>query len=262
MDVGEDLPGDPGCRERFLPASGGFPPGAVGEEVLVSSTTKICPSRFSWEYSPSVHLLPVLAVKPASAQGSACLSARLILRKLAVLLFLAPVWLSGCLKAVTVDGDYLRGPVSFARPEGWRVLRNYRWLGGSHVILDSREMNASLAVELLPAGKKADDLPMGLLAEIIVGNLGRSHGVETLVSAEYNVVLADRLAIAMVGTRRHGPRLCDFTALVARTSDKLLLLHLFSPPGTIQTFAPVMETVMNTLTLPGEPVPPTNMELP
>ncbi|MBN1335039.1 MAG: hypothetical protein JXB39_03665 [Deltaproteobacteria bacterium] len=162
---------------------------------------------------------------------------------------------TGCGPAVHRDGDRLEGIVAFEVEPGWRVVRNTRWLEGAHLILDGPEAGTSLAVDLVHVGRKGQDLPLDLVAEGIVGNLGRSQGVETFARTHQEVDLAGRPAVALTGFRRHGPRSVDFSALVARDDRHLVIVFLQAPPGRLGTGVAAMERLLSTFDLPGRPVP-------
>jgi hypothetical protein len=98
------------------------------------------------------------------------------------------------------------------------------------------------------------------VAEGLVGNLGRSQGVETLATSSQEVDLGGRRAVALTGRRRHGPREVDFSALVARDDRHVVVVFLQAPPGRLATGTGAMERLLDTFDLPGRPVPPAVLE--
>ncbi len=176
-----------------------------------------------------------------------------------ILLVLTLALPPGCGPAVHHTGGRLEGMVAFDVDPGWTLVRNARWLDGAHVVLEGPEQGTSLAVDLVRVGRRGRDLPLDLVAEGVVGNLGRRQGVETLATTSQEVDLGGRRAVALTGLRRHGPRALDFSALVARDRGHLVLVFLQAPPGRLGAASGAMERLLTTFDLPGRPIPPATL---
>lgn len=168
--------------------------------------------------------------------------------------------LPGCPKAVHRVDDQLLGRVSFEVEPGWEITRNYRWLGTHHVQLTPSPPSSVLTVDLVRVGAGGEDLPLDLVAEGVVGQLGRKVGMQTLATHEHEIVLDGRRAIALTGTRTHGPHQMEFTAWVARTPRHLLIVLLQTPPGQLQYQTRLLQRLLESLELPLEPPPPDTLD--
>ncbi|MFH1468474.1 MAG: hypothetical protein ABIO70_29055 [Pseudomonadota bacterium] len=176
------------------------------------------------------------------------------------LLALAAVVLAGCPKAVTRVGDQLSGRVCFTVEPGWELTQNYRWFGTEHIALAPDPPSRSLTVDLRKTRGEGEDLPLDLVAEGVVGEFGRAMGVVTEATAEHEIALAGYRAVALTGTRRHGPRQMEFTAWVARPPGRLLVVQLHTPPGQLHAEVLLLQRVLESLRLPLEPPPPDTLE--
>ena len=178
----------------------------------------------------------------------------------AFVLMFALLILSGCPKAVERVDNQLQGRVSFEVEPDWQITRNYRWLGSHHVQLSPTPPSSVLTVDLMRTGREGAHLPLDLVAEGVVGELGRSMGMRTVATNEHEITVAGRRAIALTGTRHHGPHAVDFTAWVARTPDHLLIVQLQTPPGQLQDHSRLLQRLLESLDLPAEPPPPDTLE--
>jgi len=175
----------------------------------------------------------------------------------------AALWLllcQACLPAVRRVDDQLLGDISCQLEPGWELRRNYRWLGSRHVLLVTDPPSATLSLELLRLNRRHAELPLDLLAEGALGNIGRRVGIETHAGSSHEVLLAGRRAIALTGRRRHGPVAVDFTAWIARTDRQLLIMVLHVPPGQLPRHARLLERLLYTLELPRAPTPPDTLD--
>ncbi len=177
----------------------------------------------------------------------------------ALLLVLAAV-MSGCPKAVQRVDDRLLGRVSFEVEPGWELTRNYRWMGSHHLQLSPQPPSSVLTVDLMRAGPGGEDIPLDLLAEAVVGQLGRKVGMRTLATHKHEITVAGRRTIALTGTRHHGPQQVDFTAWVTRTPQHLLIVLLQTPPGELQHHTRLLQRVLESLELPLDPPPPDTLD--
>jgi hypothetical protein len=179
----------------------------------------------------------------------------------ALLASMGAALLSGCIPAVYSDGVSTTGPrLAFELPEGWSIRENLRWFGSQHVALAHPSGRAVLSIDLVRGGRHVGDLPLDLLAETFVGDRGRTLGIETAGLRRDEVLLAGRRAIALTGTRHHGPQVVDFTSIVARTDRELLVVFLHAPRGEIGAYVGALERIMDTLSLPADPAPPDRIE--
>ncbi len=167
---------------------------------------------------------------------------------------------SGCLRAVQLDDGVLKGRMQFTPPPGWEISRNYRYLGSHNVILISPTRHATVSVQMLPLEERARDVPLDLLGETLIGNAGRSLGIETTLTSKYEVVLADRRAYAFTGWRKHGPNETDVTAIVTRSDRHTVLVILTAPRQNIGEYADIVELVMESLIISDEPAPPARLD--
>jgi hypothetical protein len=165
-------------------------------------------------------------------------------------------WLCACPKAVTRVDDQLLGRVCFDVEPGWEITRNYRWLGSHHVQLSPAHPTSVLTVDLMRTGRGGEQLPLDLVAEGVVGELGRKLGMRTVATHKHEIVLDGRPAIALTGTRHHGPQQVEFTAWVTRTPGHLLIVLLQTPPGQLQAHSRLLQRLLESLELPSEPPPP------
>ncbi len=172
-----------------------------------------------------------------------------------LLLFLA-LLTTGCPAAVHRTGDDMHGRFSFQVEPGWELHRNHRFLGSHHVTLLPDPPRSVLSVDLLRVGDDGRDLPLDLVAEGAVGNLGRRLGMRTTATHEHEILLAGRRAIALTGLRQHGPQQAEFTAWVTRTERHLLIVMLQTPPGELQQQVRLLERLLETFELPEDPPPP------
>jgi len=168
--------------------------------------------------------------------------------------------LVGCPRAVTRTGDLLTGRVCFAVDPDWQVTKNYRWFGTHHVQLSPTPPTSVLTVDLLRTGRQGEHLPLDLVAEGVIGQQGRRLGLTTLATAEHEIVLAGYRAIALSGTRHHGPREVEFTAWVARPPGRLLVVMLQTPPRGLQAEVLLLQRVIESFRLPLEPPPPDTLD--
>ena len=168
--------------------------------------------------------------------------------------------LAGCPKAVTRVDDQLTGRVCFSVEPGWDLKQNYRWFGTQHIALAPDPPSRSLTVDLRRIRGEGEDLPLDLVAEGVVGEFGRSMGIVTEATDEREIVLAGYRAVALTGTRRHGPRQMDFTAWVARPPGSLLVVQLLTPPGELQREVLLLQRVLESFRLPLDPPPPDTLE--
>lgn len=143
----------------------------------------------------------------------------------------------------------------FDRPPGWEVVRRVRWIGVQRVVLGSPGGGATLSVALLYTRPRLREIPLDLLAEILVGDSGRDRGIVTEARTRHEVVLAGRRAIALTGTRSHGPRELGFSSLVARVDRRVLVVELLAAPASLGSHAMAVERIMNSLRLPLDPAP-------
>ena len=177
---------------------------------------------------------------------------------------LALLWLvigaSGCLRAVQHEQGALVGKMRFTPPPEWSVTRNYRYLGSHNVVLRSPNGQASLSIQLLPLERRAQAVPLDLLGETLLGNAGRRLGIETTLTTQHEVVVANRRGFAFTGWRRHGPNQTDLTALVSRTESHTLLVTLSTPRQTVSEYAGVMQLVMESIEVPDQPAPPARLD--
>ncbi len=179
---------------------------------------------------------------------------------LGLLLLALALWLTACPKAVQRVDDHLMGRVSFAVEPGWELNRNYRWMGSHHVQLTPSPPSSVLTVDLLRAGHGGDDLPLDLLAEVVVGQLGRQVGMQTVATQKHEIALDGRRAIALSGRRIHGPHQMEFTAWVTRTPRYLLIVQLQTPPGELQHQTRLLQRLLESFELPLEPPPPDTLD--
>jgi len=175
-------------------------------------------------------------------------------------LILLTLTLLGCPKAVQRVDDQLLGRVSFEVEPGWELTRNYRWLGSHHVQLMPSPPDSTLTVDLMRTGPGGEDLPLDLLAEVVVGELGRKLGMRTVATHEHEILLAGRRTIALTGSRHHGPHSLDFTAWVTRTPRHLLIVQLQAPPGTLPEHTRLLQRMLESFELPMEPPPPDTLD--
>jgi hypothetical protein len=166
----------------------------------------------------------------------------------------------GCMRAVQINEGLLNGEFQFAPPPTWTLQRNYRFLGSHTVLLVSPDNRAALSVQLLPAETRATEIPLDLLGEVLLGNLGRKVGVETSIELKHEIVIADRRAFAFTGYRRQGPNETDFTAIISRTQTQTLLIVLTTQRHQVGQYAGVMEALLETLELTAQPAPPTRLD--
>ncbi len=166
------------------------------------------------------------------------------------------VLLFGCPKAVQRVDDHAMGRVNFAIEPGWEITHNRRFLGSHHVALSPDPPRAVLTVDFLRVGPGGEHLPLDLVAEGVVGQLGRKLGMETLATHEHEIELAGRRTIALTGIRRHGPREADFTAWVTRTPKRMLIVQLQTPRGELQGYSRLLSRLLESFELPTEPPPP------
>lgn len=163
--------------------------------------------------------------------------------------------LCACPKAVTRVDDQLLGRVCFEVEPGWEITRNYRSLGSHHVQLSPTPPQSVLTVDLIRIGPGGEQLPLDLVAEGVVGELGRKLGMRTVATHQHEIVVDGRRAIALTGTRHHGPQEVEFTAWVARTPGHLLIVLLQTPPGQLQHHSRLLQRLLESLELPLEPPP-------
>lgn len=175
--------------------------------------------------------------RPSLAQGASLL----------LIAFLGQACL---LRGARVDGDEVLGRTTFQVPEGWTLVRNIRWVGLRRLVLTSDQAAGTLIVEWIRTPPQDPELPLDLVAEAVVGDMGRSQGEASVLLSMDEVLLADRPAIALTGRRRQGPSTVDFTALVTRGERCLVVVHLYAPTGTLTSHTLALERVMNTLDLP------------
>lgn len=168
--------------------------------------------------------------------------------------------LTGCAHRIHVRDGLISGPFVLEVPPGWEVARRVRWVHLQRVVLVPREGEATLAVERLRADPGLQDLPLDLLAEAIVGEVGRDRQVETWAFHEAEVELAGWPAVALTGRRQGGPWESDFTTVIARTQRHLLVVSLQAPRNQLPRHTLALERVMNTLVLPNAPPPPARLE--
>ncbi len=168
--------------------------------------------------------------------------------------------LTGCPQAVHRVDDQLLGRVSFAVEPGWEITRNYRWLGSHHVQLSPQPPSSVLTVDLIRTGPGGEQIPLDLVAEGVVGQLGRKLGMRTVATGKHEIELADRRAIALTGTRHHGPHHTEFTAWVARTPGRLLIVQLQAPPGQLEQHTRLLTRLLESFELPLEPPPPDTLD--
>ncbi len=186
----------------------------------------------------------------------ATLGHQLRLVAIPLLLLLLP----GCPKAVQQVEDHATGRVCFSIEPGWEITHNRRLLGSHHVALSPDPPRAVLTVDFLRVGPGGERLPLDLVAEGVIGELGRKLGMKTYATHQHEIVLAGRRAIALTGVRRHGPQEADFTAWVARTPGYLLIVQLQTPRGELQLHARLLQRLLETLQLPHEPPPPDHLD--
>ncbi len=177
-----------------------------------------------------------------------------------ILLALLLPLLVACPQAVHRVDDHLLGRVSFAVEPGWEVTRNHRFMGSHHVQLSPDPPTSVLTVDLVRTGPGGDELPLDLVAEGVVGELGRKMGMRTVATHEHEIVVDGRRAIALTGSRHHGPHSTDFTAWVARTPRHLLIVLLQTPPGELPQHTRLLQRLLETLELPQEPPPPDTLD--
>jgi hypothetical protein len=168
--------------------------------------------------------------------------------------------LAGCPKAVQRVDDQLLGRVCFEVEPGWELSRNYRWLGSHHVQLVDTPPHAVLTVDLIRTGPGGEQLPLDLVAEGVVGQLGRKLGMVTRAAHSHEIALDGRPAIALTGTRHHGPQEAEFTAWVTRTPGRLLIVQLQTPPGELQQHTRLLQRLLESLELPMEPPAPDTID--
>ena len=164
--------------------------------------------------------------------------------------------LAGCPKAVERVDNHLEGQVCFTVEPGWEITRNYRFLGSHHVAMSPEPPRAVLTVDFMHVGHQGETLPLDLVAEGVVGQLGRKLGMETFATHQHEIELAGRRASALTGYRRHGPREADFTAWVTRTPGRLLIVQLQTSRGALQQHSRLLQRVLESMELPLEPPPP------
>lgn len=177
-----------------------------------------------------------------------------------VVLLLLSTLLTACPKAVQRVDDQLLGRVSFEVEPGWELTRNYRWLGSHHVQLSPAPPSSVLTVDLIRTGPGGEQLPLDLVAEGVVGQLGRKMGMRTIATGKHEIELAGRRAIALTGTRHHGPHHTEFTAWVARTPGRLLIVQLQAPPGQLEQHTRLLTRLLESFELPLEPPPPDTLD--
>jgi hypothetical protein len=164
--------------------------------------------------------------------------------------------LTACPKAVTRVDDQLLGRVCFEVEPGWEITRNYRWMGSHHIQLSPTPPWSVLTVDLMRIGQGGEQLPLDLVAEGVVGELGRKVGMRTVATHQHEIVVDGRRTIALTGTRHHGPQEVEFTAWVTRTPGHLLIVMLQTPVGQLQHHSRLLQRLLESLELPQEPPPP------
>jgi len=179
---------------------------------------------------------------------------------LAVLLLVLSALLGGCPKAVQRVDDRMEGRVSFEVEPGWELTRNYRWMGSHHMMLSPDSRSSVLTLDLMRTGAGGEDIPLDLLAEAVVGQLGRKVGMRTVATHEHEITVAGRRTIALTGTRHHGPQQVEFTAWVTRTPQHLLIVLLQTPPGELQQHTRLLQRLLESLELPLDPPPPDTLD--
>ncbi len=154
----------------------------------------------------------------------------------------------------TTPGRFTLNP-----PEGWRVTRNYRWLGTDTLVV-ARDL-AAISLTLQPCRGRARERPLGGLASARALSWGRRLGVESAILAEHEVLVDGRRGYAVTGVRRWRRELIGYTTIMVRTEERLLELTLFAPPALLDAQSGPWAAVVDSIRLADPPPPaPTFVE--
>lgn len=141
-------------------------------------------------------------------------------------------------------------------PPGWRVRRNQTWFGNDQLILDEPTLRASIAIELVRSDRRADQLPLDLLAESRALSMGRALGVESGRTHLDQIELDGREAWAVTGRRRWQFVEADFSTVVARAGGHVVTVTLTAPVGELDHALTGWALVLDTLRFPRAPIAP------
>jgi hypothetical protein len=158
----------------------------------------------------------------------------------------------------TLDGR-VSGRVAMEPPPGWELGANRRAFGSDHVVLMAPDQVTSVTVDLVREGARTRALPLHIVAETYALDHGRSLGIEAALIDVQEIELADRRAVAVTTSRRHGPQVVLASTVVARTETHMLLVTLHTlpeaDPRIIQDWGALLESVELPFDPPGEEPP-------
>jgi len=164
--------------------------------------------------------------------------------------------LAGCARAVKPQGDLWVGRFALDAPRAWEVTRNYRFLGNSFFTLTAPDRRSAITVEMIRESQRERRLPLRLVSDTLVVNVGRSSGIEAHVIGQHELLVAERLAWATTAVRRHGPHERLASQIALRGERHVFLITLHTPPGGVPDAAIAWQRVIDSFAIPGEPAPP------
>lgn len=165
--------------------------------------------------------------------------------------------LSACTHAGTLEGQTFTAPDRFQwlapEPEHWRLQENQRGPFQTRVSYYSPQSHAELFVHALPLPRGAQNLPLDVLAELQFMQLMGQRGGLPDLEHELRIVLDEREAVGLVGSRYDRPLTEECALIVARSQGFLMRVGYCAPPEHFEQQASAFEQLLRhfKLLLPG-----------
>lgn len=166
--------------------------------------------------------------------------------------------LVGCRHAGLVVEDRFVIPdrVEFAAPEAetWKLSVNRRGRKQSQVVFKRRGGGTQIAVRTAEEKVSSQDIPLDVYANTLFTRRASLRGGVVSVDSMHRILLDEREAIALTGSRFDRPLRWEETLVVIRSQGFLVSLEFLSKEKESPQCAGTFERLLRTLkiTLPGE----------
>ena len=173
-----------------------------------------------------------------------------------------------CRSAGSIHEERFIAPERFEwwSPESppWKLVQNRRTPWHTRVVYRDPSDHAELMVRADPISKRQQDLPLDVLGELLfLYRVNQAGGIPALDS-QVRIVIDDREAVAMVGSRYERPVRTKVGMILLRSQGFLVELRYSAPPESFDRLAGEFEKLMRhfKLLLPGKFDPFALEELP
>lgn len=165
--------------------------------------------------------------------------------------------LCACTHAGMLHEEHFVAPERFSwrspEPPLWKLTENRRGPFQTRVLYHASEKDADLFVHAMPLPRGAEQLPLEVLAELQFMQVLGQRGGLPMLDHELRIVLDEREAVGLVGTRYDRPLEEDCALIITRSQGYLVRVGYCAPPAHFEGLASAFEQLLRhfKLLLPG-----------